>query len=58
MKWFGTYHGGVSCNVGIVLSGYMRFIYFEKKEQDMDNGVYQKEGEVYMKRLEKSARKR
>ncbi|MDM5192408.1 sporulation YhaL family protein [Bacillus hominis] len=43
--------------VGIVLSGYM-VLYTSKKEQDMDNEFIEKEGEVYMKRLEEEREKR
>ena len=43
--------------VGIVLSGY-RVLYTSKKEQDMDNEFIEKEGEVYMKRLEEEREKR
>ncbi|ALQ66767.1 MULTISPECIES: sporulation YhaL family protein [Bacillus] len=43
--------------VGIVLSGYM-VLYTSKKEQEMDNEFIEKEGEVYMKRLEEEREKR
>ena len=43
--------------VGIVLSGYI-VLYTSKKEQDMDNEFIEKEGEVYMKRLEEEREKR
>ena len=43
--------------IGIVLSGYM-VLYTSKKEQDMDNEFIEKEGEVYMKRLEEEREKR
>ncbi|MED1640387.1 sporulation YhaL family protein [Bacillus cereus] len=43
--------------VGIVLSGYM-VLYTSKKEQDMNNEFIEKEGEVYMKRLEEEREKR
>ncbi|PHD48905.1 SigE-dependent sporulation protein [Bacillus toyonensis] len=43
--------------VGIVLSGYMA-LYTSKKEQEMDNEFIEKEGEVYMKRLEEEREKR
>lgn len=43
--------------VGIVLSGYM-VLYTSKKEQEMDNGFIEKEGEVYMKRLAEEREKR
>ncbi|WMW39375.1 sporulation YhaL family protein [Bacillus cereus] len=43
--------------VGIVLSGYM-VLYTSKKEKDMDNEFIEKEGEVYMKRLEEEREKR
>lgn len=43
--------------VGIVLSGYM-VLYTSKKEQDMDNEFIEKEGEMYMKRLEEEREKR
>jgi hypothetical protein len=43
--------------VGIVLSGYM-VLYTSKKEQEMDNDFIEKEGEVYMKRLEEEREKR
>ncbi|PEM44920.1 sporulation YhaL family protein [Bacillus toyonensis] len=43
--------------VGIVLSGYM-VLYTSKKEQEMDNEFIEKEGEVYMKRLEDEREKR
>ena len=43
--------------VGIVLSGYM-VLYTSKREQDMDNEFIEKEGEVYMKRLEEEREKR
>ena len=41
--------------IGIVLSGYM-VLYTSKKEQEMDNDFIEKEGEVYMKRLEEDER--
>jgi len=43
--------------VGIVLSGYM-VLYTSRKEQEMDNEFIEKEGEVYMKRLEEEREKR
>ncbi|MGD6891451.1 sporulation YhaL family protein [Bacillus sp. MYb209] len=43
--------------IGIVLSGYM-VLYTSKKEQEMDNEFIEKEGEVYMKRLEEEREKR
>ncbi|MDM5426482.1 MULTISPECIES: sporulation YhaL family protein [Bacillus] len=43
--------------IGIVLSGYM-VLYTSKKEQEMDNDFIEKEGEVYMKRLEEEREKR
>ncbi|GAB6445712.1 MULTISPECIES: sporulation YhaL family protein [Bacillus] len=43
--------------VGIVLSGYM-VLYTSKKEQEMDHEFIEKEGEVYMKRLEEEREKR
>ncbi|EEL51859.1 MULTISPECIES: sporulation YhaL family protein [Bacillus cereus group] len=43
--------------IGIVVSGYM-VLYTSKKEQDMDNEFIEKEGEVYMKRLEKERERR
>ncbi|MGG5739858.1 MULTISPECIES: sporulation YhaL family protein [Bacillus cereus group] len=43
--------------VGIVLSGYM-VLYTSKREQEMDNEFIEKEGEVYMKRLEEEREKR
>lgn len=33
-------------------------LYTSKKEQDMDNEFIEKEGEVYMKRLEKERERR
>ncbi len=43
--------------VGIVVSGYM-VLYTSKKEQEMDNEFIEKEGEVYMKRLEEERERR
>jgi len=43
--------------IGIVVSGYM-VLYTSKKEQDMDNEFIEKEGEVYMKRLEEERERR
>ena len=43
--------------IGIVLSGYM-VLYTSKKEQEMDNEFIEKEGEVYVKRLEEEREKR
>ncbi len=52
------YHGWFKIViVGIVLSGYM-VLYTSKKEQEMDNEFIEKEGEVYMKRLEEEREKR
>lgn len=43
--------------IGIVVSGYM-VLYTSKKEQEMDNEFIEKEGEVYMKRLEEERERR
>ncbi len=43
--------------IGIIVSGYM-VLYTSKKEQDMDNEFIEKEGEVYMKRLEEERERR
>ncbi|ABS21142.1 sporulation YhaL family protein [Bacillus cytotoxicus] len=43
--------------IGIVVSGYM-VLYTSKKEQEIDNEFIEKEGEVYMKRLEEERERR
>ena len=43
--------------IGIVISGYM-VLYTSKKEQEIDNEFIEKEGEVYMKRLEEERERR
>lgn len=48
---------GLSCNCRDCTKWLHGFIYFEK-EQDMDNEFIEKEGEVYMKRLEEEREKR
>lgn len=48
---------GVSCDCRDCTKWLHGFIYFEK-EQDMDNEFIEKEGEVYMKRLEEEREKR
>ncbi|EMA6344523.1 sporulation YhaL family protein [Bacillus cytotoxicus] len=43
--------------IGIVVSGYM-VLYTSKKEQEIDNEFIEKEGEIYMKRLEEERERR
>lgn len=58
MKYSGNFTMvGVSCNRRDRIKWLHGFIYF-KKEQDMDNEFIEKEGEVYMKRLEEEREKR
>lgn len=47
----------LSCNHWDRIEWLHGFIYFEK-EQEMDNDFIEKEGEVYMKRLEEEREKR
>lgn len=48
---------GLSCNCRDCTK-WLHGLYTSKKEQDMDNEFIEKEGEVYMKRLEEEREKR
>lgn len=43
--------------IGIIISGYM-VLYTSKQEQEIDNEFIEKEGEVYMKRLQEEKERR
>ncbi|WLR42838.1 sporulation YhaL family protein [Bacillus carboniphilus] len=45
------------CIVGILFSGYMAFTNF-KKEQEIDEAFIEKEGEIYIERMEKEREQR
>ncbi len=49
---------GLSCNCRDCTKWLHGFYILRKKEQDMDNEFIEKEGEVYMKRLEEEREKR